>query len=65
MIPKEYKPLTVGELIEILKQYNQDATIETVRYAGFSKHILPIVEKIIEYDKDTNKVEIDVTLYGS
>lgn len=32
---------------------------------GFSKHILPIVEKIIEYDKDTNKVEIDVTLYGS
>ena len=57
-----YKALTVGELIDVLKKYNPEDKIATIRYIGFSKHVLPIVEKSVEYNERNNTVEIDVTI---
>lgn len=57
-----YKELTVGELIDVLNKYKQDCKIATIRYIGFSKHVLPIVEKSVEYNERDNTVEIDVTI---
>lgn len=55
----EYKPLTVSELIEVLKQYNPDKEIQVTYMVGFRKHIHPIVKARIE---DNKAVEIDITL---
>ena len=56
----EYKPLTVSELIEVLKQFNPDKEVQITYMVGFMKHIHPIVKARIE---DNNAVEIDITMY--
>ena len=56
----EYKPLTVSELIEVLKQLNPDKEVRITYMVGFRKHVYPIVKARIE---DNNAVEIDITVH--
>lgn len=56
----EYKPLTVSELIEVLKQFNPDKEVQITYMIGFIKHVYPIVKSRIE---DNNAVEIDIIMY--
>jgi hypothetical protein len=59
MVNDEYKPLTVSELIEVLKQFNPDKEVQITYMVGFKKYIHPIVKARIE---DNKAVEIDITL---
>lgn len=56
----EYKPLTVSELIEVLKQFNPDKEVQITYMVGFRKYVYPIVKARIE---DNNAVEIDITVH--
>ena len=56
---EEYKPLTVSELIEVLKQFNPDKEVQIIYMVGFRKYVYPIVKARIEYNK---AVEIDITV---
>ncbi len=59
MVNDEYKPLTVSELIEVLKQFNPDKEVQITYMVGFKKYIHPIVNARIE---DNKAVEIDITM---
>lgn len=59
MEQEEYKPLTVSELIEVLKQFNPDKEVQITYMVGFRKHVYPIVKARIE---DNKAVEIDITV---
>ena len=60
---EDYKPLTIGELVEVLKQYNSEKDVYIVLNKGMAKHLFPIVkERIEDFDK-YNRLEIDITQY--
>lgn len=60
---EDYKPLTVGELIEVLKQYNSENDVCIVLYKGVAKYLSPIVKARIEAFDKYNRLEIDITQY--
>lgn len=57
----ESKSYTVGELIDFLKQFNPDVTVNITRFKGFTEHIFPLLKKDVDYNKYSHSVEIDVT----
>ena len=53
--------MSVGELIDFLKQFNPDDAIYITRLNGFTEHIFHLLKEDVDYNKYSHSVEIDVT----
>lgn len=53
--------MTVGELIDFLKQYSPEDKVEIVRFSGFTQYVFPLFTRNVDYNKHSHSVEIDVT----
>lgn len=61
METKGIKTMTVGELIDFLKQYSPEDKVEIIRLSGFTQHVFPLFTRDVDYNKYSHSVEIDVT----